>query len=200
MTIMGISKFIIMILPVILPSINSSFLIYSPVSSKMFFFSFISLLLALTLTVKYISNRESIIRLSMIDMTIFIWVLYIIFNSILHHIPASSRLWELFGLLLLYIPGAGCHGCIQEGELFMKRNIQKPDIVYILTKTSSLKILQQKTGIHINEHSNIYVDTANVFDIPTNNAIYPCIVKMGQGKVISFSFQSPGNNVFRQIK
>lgn len=36
-------------------------------------------------------------------MTIFIWVLYIIFNSILHHIPASSRLWELFGLLLLYI-------------------------------------------------------------------------------------------------
>lgn len=101
---------------------------------------------------------------------------------------------------LIIIPGSGCHGCIQEGELFMKRNIEKSDILYILTKTSSLKILQQKTGIRLGDHSNIYVDTATVFDIPTNNAIYPCIVKMDQRRVISFSFQSPSNNAFKQIK
>ena len=45
---------------------------------------------------------------------------------------------------IVIIPGAGCHGCIQEGELFMKRNIENQNILYILTKTSSVKILQQK--------------------------------------------------------
>lgn len=101
---------------------------------------------------------------------------------------------------IVIIPGAGCHGCIQEGELFMKRNIENHNILYILTKTSSVKILQQKTGIHLNEYSNVYLDTKKQFDIPTDNAIYPCIVKLKNGKVLSHSFQSPGTNAFRQIK
>lgn len=101
---------------------------------------------------------------------------------------------------IVIIPGAGCHGCIQEGELFMKRNIEKQNILYILTKTSSVKILQQKTGVRLDEHPNIYLDTYKQFDIPTNNTIYPCIIKMKNGKVESHSFQSPSNNAFRQIK
>lgn len=101
---------------------------------------------------------------------------------------------------IVIIPGAGCYGCIQEGELFMKRNIEKQNILYILTKTSSVKILQQKTGVRLNEHPNIYLDTHKLFDIPTNNTIYPCIIEMRDGKIVSHSFQSPGNNAFRQIK
>lgn len=101
---------------------------------------------------------------------------------------------------IVIIPGAGCYGCIQEGELFMKRNIEKQNILYILTKTSSVKILQQKTGVRLNEHPNICLDTHKLFDIPTNNTIYPCIIEMRDGKIVSHSFQSPGNNAFRQIK
>lgn len=101
---------------------------------------------------------------------------------------------------IVIIPGAGCHGCIQEGELFMKRNIEKQNILYILTKTSSVKILQQKTGVRLDEHPNIYLDTHKQFDIPTNNTIYPCVIKMKDGKVASHSFQSPQNNAFKQIK
>lgn len=101
---------------------------------------------------------------------------------------------------IVIIPGSGCHGCIQEGELFMKRNIEKRNILYILIKTASVKILQQKTGVRINEHTNIYLDTHKQFDIPTNNTIYPCIVEIKDGKVLSHSFQSPDNNAFRKIK
>lgn len=101
---------------------------------------------------------------------------------------------------VVIIPGAGCHGCIQEGELFMKRNITNKKILYILTKTSSIKILQQKIGIRLNEHSNVYLDTIKQFDIPTDNAIYPCVVEMKNGKVVTLSFQSPRNNAFIKIK
>lgn len=101
---------------------------------------------------------------------------------------------------IVIIPGAGCHGCIQEGELFMKRNIENQNILYILTKTSSVKILQQKTGIHLSEYSNVYLDTKKQFDIPTDNAIYPCIVELKNGKVLSHTFQSPETNAFRQIR
>lgn len=103
MAITGVSKIILVVLLVILPSINSSFLAHGPVSSKMFFFLFLSLLLACTLMIKYVSNRENIIRLSMLDIAILVWILYVIFNSILHHVPASPRLWELFGLAIFYV-------------------------------------------------------------------------------------------------
>lgn len=101
---------------------------------------------------------------------------------------------------IVIIPGAGCHGCIQEGELFLKRNVNNPNILYVLTKFSSLKILQQKTGIRLKEHSNIYLDFNNLFDIPTNNTIYPCIAKLERGEVVSCSFQKPGNSAFKQIR
>ena len=82
----------------------------------------------------------------------------------------------------------------------MKRNIENQNILYILTKTSSVKILQQKTGIHLSEYSNVYLDTKKQFDIPTDNAIYPCIVELKNGKVLSHTFQSPETNAFRQIR
>lgn len=103
MTITGVSKFIVMALLVILPSINSSFLVHGAISSKMFVFLFLSLLLAFVLMIKYIGNRDNIMRLSTLDIAIFIWILYFIFNSILHHVPASPRLYELLGLAIFYV-------------------------------------------------------------------------------------------------
>lgn len=52
----------------------------------------------------------------------------------------------------------------------MKRNIDKSNILYILTRLSSIKILQQKTGINLKESANVYIDRDDMFFIPTENA------------------------------
>ncbi|MDR0395096.1 MAG: hypothetical protein LBH77_08080 [Tannerella sp.] len=57
---------------------------------------------------------------------------------------------------IMVLPGLGCHGCIQEAEVFMQQYITDRRILFVLTNISSLKILQQKTEVRIDEHSNIY--------------------------------------------
>ena len=59
---------------------------------------------------------------------------------------------------VVILPGLGCHGCIQEAEYFMSKHITDKRILFVLTNISSLKILQQKTEIRIDEHTNIYID------------------------------------------
>jgi len=101
---------------------------------------------------------------------------------------------------IVVLPGLGCHGCIQEAEIFMQRYITDTRILFVLTKVSSLKILQQRTEVRINEHSNIYLDRENMFDIPTDNRIYPCVIYMQDGKISAHSFQYPGNDAFHQLE
>ena len=101
---------------------------------------------------------------------------------------------------LVILPGLGCHGCMQEAEYFMTRYIGNEHILFVLTNISSLKILQQKIEVRIDEHTNIYVDRENLFDIHTNNRIYPCVVQLKDGKVFNHSFQSPQNDAFYQLK
>lgn len=101
---------------------------------------------------------------------------------------------------IVILPGIGCHGCIQDGEYFMKKNVGNDNILFILTKISSLKILQQKLGFHLNEYSNIYIDKDNIFDIPTENSIYPCVIKLKKGNLSTYSFQSPKSNAFNLLK
>lgn len=95
---------------------------------------------------------------------------------------------------IVILPGLGCHGCIQEGEAFMKDNVENPDILFILTNISSLKILQQKIGVQVNDLPNVYIDRENSLKIPTNNNIYPCIIRIENGKIIAHEFQSPNNS------
>lgn len=101
---------------------------------------------------------------------------------------------------IVILPGVGCHGCIQDGEFFMKNNINRKDILFVLTKISSFKILQQKIGVKLKEYQNVYVDREKVFDIPSENSIYPCVVKMEKGKMIDYAFQKPQSNAFRLLK
>lgn len=101
---------------------------------------------------------------------------------------------------IVILPGTGCHGCIQDGEFFMKKNIKNDKVLFILTKVSSLKILQQKLGFQIKEYSNIYIDKENMFDIPSNNSIYPCVIKLEKGKISTYAFQSPQSNAFHLLK
>lgn len=101
---------------------------------------------------------------------------------------------------VIVLPDIGCHGCIQEGEFFMKQNITNKKILFVLTNFSSLKILQQKLETHLNEHPNIYIDKEDVFNIPTDNSIYPCIIQVDSGKYIKHSFQSPKMAAFKKLK
>lgn len=95
---------------------------------------------------------------------------------------------------VVVLPGLGCHGCIQEAEAFMKKHIKNNNILFVLTKIESLKILQQKTGIKFKIHTNIYVDRENLFDFQTNNSIYPCIIQLENNSIKNYQFQSPSNS------
>ncbi len=102
---------------------------------------------------------------------------------------------------IILLPGLGCTGCIQEAETFMKENITNKELFFVLTKIESLKILQNKINVNLKEYSNVYIDRTGKFNIPTDNTIYPCIIKLKEGKPILHEFQSPENgDAFQKLK
>lgn len=102
---------------------------------------------------------------------------------------------------VIVLPGLGCQGCIQEGEAFMKENINNRDALFILTKIESFKILQNKLDVKFNEHSNVIIDKKDNFKIPTDNGVYPCIIMLNNGKIKDHTFQSPKDGeAFQNLK
>lgn len=102
---------------------------------------------------------------------------------------------------VVVLPGLGCHGCIQEAEVFMQNYLANKHILFVLTKIESLKILQQKIGVKLSDYNNILLDENQEFNISTSNTIYPCIVKLDNEVVESYGFQSPGNSeAFSDLK
>lgn len=102
---------------------------------------------------------------------------------------------------IVILPGLGCNGCIQEGEAFMKENIENREIFFVLTNISSLKILEQKINLKTKEYQNIFIDRENWFNIPTDNSIYPCIIRIKDKKLVNYEFQCPKNGqAFRKLK
>ena len=101
---------------------------------------------------------------------------------------------------IVLLPGLGCHGCIQEGEAFVKDHIGNKQIFFVLTKIESYKILQNKLGIRFEEHENIYLDKKHEINFPTDNGVYPCIVQIQNGKVRDHEFQSPANGAFQKLR
>jgi hypothetical protein len=101
---------------------------------------------------------------------------------------------------IVILPGLGCHGCIQEAELFMKEYIENEQILFILTKVESIKILQQKIKFSIKDSKNVYIDRNNIFAIKSENGIYPCVIRIENSKMKNYSFQSPGNPAFDTLR
>lgn len=101
---------------------------------------------------------------------------------------------------VVVLPGLGCHGCIQEGEAFLKDNMDNQQIFLVLTKVESVKILNNKLGIKLRESPTVYIDREDEFRFPTANKAYPCIVHLANGKYISHEFQSPQNNGFEKLR
>lgn len=102
---------------------------------------------------------------------------------------------------IVILPGLGCDGCIQVAEAFLQESLENNEVLFILTRIESIKILQNKLGIELKEHSNIFIDRNNLFNIPTDNTIYPCVIEISDGKIKEFEFQSPKNSqVFESLK
>lgn len=96
---------------------------------------------------------------------------------------------------VVVLPGLGCKGCIQEGEAFMSKNIDNKQILFVLTKVESIKLLQQKTGVQVSDHQNIFIDEENHFEVPSENGIYPLIIQLDGQKIKNYEFQSPKNGM-----
>lgn len=119
------------------------------------------------------------------------------------HYDAALKKVELADTVkwIVILPELGCKGCIQEAEIFMKEQVENPAIFFVLTRVESLKVLQKKIGITVKNHHNVFVDKEYAFDIPTNNSIYPCIIKVENGKIVAHEFQSPTNSAaFQKLK
>lgn len=102
---------------------------------------------------------------------------------------------------IVIIPGIGCHGCIQESEYFLKQNINNQDILFIISNPQSLKILQNKIKVKLNDYENVIIDRKSTYQLPTNNSIYPCVLYLDEHNhtIKTIDFQSPKNGALNKL-
>lgn len=74
----------------------------------------------------------------------------------------------------LYIPDAGCDGCISFGETLLIQNKNNENIQFIIDTPNSKKELKLKLGFDIFEYSNISIDSTSMFQSQLHT-IYPII-------------------------
>lgn len=101
---------------------------------------------------------------------------------------------------VVVLPGLGCHGCIQTAEVFMQEHIGNEDILFVLTQTKSIKLLESKIEVKLAGRSNIRIDRERSFDLPSENVIYPCIIDVKNGEFLTHQFQSPSNEGFEKLE
>lgn len=89
------------------------------------------------------------------------------------------------------LPSLGCQGCISTVEEFIKNNINRTEVLFILTRIESLKMLQNKIGIDVNKHSNVLIDLENKFLITSDNSIYPIVLELEESTIKSLYYISP---------
>ncbi len=119
------------------------------------------------------------------------------------HLEAAINAVDMENIIkwVVILPGLGCKGCIQEGEAFMQEYVENREILFVLTKIESRKILEKKIELTIKDHPNILVDRNNSFVVPTQHNIYPCIVQLENGKLKAHGFQSPTTSLaFKKLK
>ena len=93
----------------------------------------------------------------------------------------------------LFIPGAGCSGCVSSAENFVKENIHQSDeILIIFTAIPSQKMLKMKLGIDLNQR-NIYLDLGNLFNSGNVYSFYPTIFYLKDGSAVDLEYISPKN-------
>jgi hypothetical protein len=101
----------------------------------------------------------------------------------------------------LVVPNAGCDGCITYAEDFIKNNTQQyPNLIYILTRISSPKILKLKFG-DILQNKNVILDTASVFVYPEQDKnIYPAILYTRNDEIEKIEYQNPETDGINNLR
>lgn len=121
---------------------------------------------------------------------------YTFLNSAINGIGESVTDYDY----IVIIPGAGCHGCIQESEYFLKQNLNNKNILFILSDPASLKILQNKIGVKLRDYSNILINRNSDFKVPTQNAVYPCVIYLDESAQIEkIDFQTPQTSALHDL-
>lgn len=102
---------------------------------------------------------------------------------------------------VVIIPGIGCHGCIQESEYFLKNNINNRNILFIISNPQSLKILQNKIKVKLDNYDNVIIDRESNYQVPTNNSAYPCVLYLDEisHQISEIDFQSPKNGALNKL-
>lgn len=96
----------------------------------------------------------------------------------------------------LILPEVGCEGCIAEGVDFFHENAscfyrsQRKNMI-VFTAINSRKMLFRALGVDsLGEYYNI-MDWDNNYLVEGNNAIYPLVLSLKDGKIIRAEYQSP---------
>jgi thiol-disulfide isomerase/thioredoxin len=91
---------------------------------------------------------------------------------------------------VIIIPNEGCSGCITYAEEFYSLNKDKNNMIFVFTNIISMKNLKYKININAN---TTLLDTKNryLFAYPKEKQIYPCILKIKNGKIDQIKFQTP---------
>lgn len=73
-------------------------------SGKTFIFLFIAIILSIVLFLQsLLFNRTKHLRINILDLFLLIWFLYVFLDNYLLKVPSSLRLFEFYGLIILYI-------------------------------------------------------------------------------------------------
>jgi len=81
----------------------------------------------------------------------------------------------------------------------LKENVNNPNVYFVITQLQSIKVLQQKVGTKLVGLPNVLIDFEKIF-YTGDNSIYPCIIEVKEGRMVSYQFQSPNNSLaFEQL-
>ncbi|WP_205720067.1 hypothetical protein [Fodinibius halophilus] len=101
---------------------------------------------------------------------------------------------------ILLVPNSGCPGCISTAGLFIKDHYQNKNLFVILTRISSVKTFEIRTGIQVDSTSNIIVDQQNHFLINGKNKIYPALFTWKNQRLEFKGYQKPKNDIFGYLQ
>lgn len=101
---------------------------------------------------------------------------------------------------IIIIPGSGCSGCITHAENFLKKNHNNQEYLFILTNIKSLKNINHKIDLKVDQLSNIILDYDNVYS-RYYMSIYPILIdyNCNKRKLENIIYQKPNSNVFDNI-
>lgn len=85
---------------------------------------------------------------------------------------------------IVVIPKTGCYSCIENAELFFKKNINNKDYLFIFTRVESMKKIKIDIGEENLYRDNVIIDSNNIFYLYNiEDSSYPIILeKSSDGK------------------